>query len=310
MSIFEKFVPVDMVSIGKIPGVYKAANKDTGEYYIGASSKLSNRINAHISALKNGKHNGHGKSEFQKVFNGSQDFTFEVILTETKEAAFSLEKMIISQCLEDTFCMNMVNSPGIPVEVSDTTKEKIRDSLNSRYASGEVSPCKGRKSTDLTREKIAIASKKKWENLEYRQKQMEIFNSPEFKERMSKLHSGKTESEETRMRKSVAKKGIPQSKELIKKRADALRGRVKSEEELESFKLKLRETISGLPEDKNNKRLGTLAESSKLAAEKTRLPIIFNGTKYKSRSEAIKGEGISSSTFYKLLREQGYEVKK
>ena len=310
MSIQDNFIPLDPNSEEEIVAVYKSHNPNTGQYYIGASSDVVARISNHLSRLKNKKHRRDGNSKFQEAFDRDSNFTFSIIPTLTKEEAFKLEKDLIASHLDDPLCINAVNSTGIPPSLSEEARKKISETLKKRFADGAPPHGLGRNVSDETKQKMSKASKKVWENESYREEAIKRINDPESKKRQSLLLTGRTDSEETKHKKSIAKKGIPQSEELIKKRADSLRGRVKPKEELESSKLKLRETIASLSDIDQQKRLKRIAEAGKEGSDKTKIPICFNGKEYSSRSEAIKGEGISPATFYKRLKEQGFEVKK
>jgi len=57
--------------------------------------------------------------------------------------------------------------------LSNETKEKISNKLK-----GRISPNKGNKLSDEAKEKISKRSKKLWENDEYRNKMIEVFNRP------------------------------------------------------------------------------------------------------------------------------------
>ena len=59
-------------------GIYKIANKGTGDFYIGSAVNLNSRISIHKSTLKN---NVHHNIILQRIYNkyGLDKLSFEVI---------------------------------------------------------------------------------------------------------------------------------------------------------------------------------------------------------------------------------------
>ena len=304
---FKLFIPIEDIAEEQKTVVYLAQNTN-GEFYIGATTDKKRRIYNHLYQLKNNIH-GKGKDLFQQAYNRNPDFNFKAFPVETKNEAFQLENSLIKKYIDDDKCLNMDNVRPPPV-VTDETRKKISIAVRLHNENREFNPHIGRKISEETRQKMSLASKKTWEIPATREKMLSFLRSDEFREKIGNVHRGKIESEETRMKKSLAKKGIPQDPEFVKKRTAFLIGRKRPQELNERLTAENREKINALTEEENEKRLLKLKSSSQLGANKTRIPINFNGKSYSSISEAIKAEKISSSTFYKLIKQQGYEVGK
>jgi predicted GIY-YIG superfamily endonuclease len=305
---FDHFTALSNIDNDAETVVYKAENLNTKEFYIGATTQKNKRIAKHIRSLATNTHNPNGEDLFQKAYNRDPNFIFTVIPVDTKNEAFELEKQLIKHFRGDQLCLNMTGSV-LPPDVTDETRAKISIAVKAHYANCENNTRIGRKLSEDHKKKISEGSIKNWEDPEYRMKLMTFLTSDQFRKKIGDVHRGKVESDETRLKKSLSKKGIPQSPELIEKRAAALRGRSLSPPELIARTENIRKKIENLSEAENQNRLEQLARQSVIGANKVRRSIEYNGTIYSSISEAIQAEKISSATMYKRLKQQGYKVR-
>lgn len=307
MCLDENFVPSNELPANEQTVVYIAENK-SGKFYIGSTGQKDRRLKIHIQTLSKNKHGGNGTDLFQKAFNEDPTFDFKVCPVPNREIAFQLEKELIIKSRNNPSCLNMKDAIP-PPPVTDITRKKLSESGKKAYENGRISPTLGTKLSEERKNEISEYSKNIWQNPEKREKMMSYLTSDDFKSKISKIHKNKIETPETRLKKSQAKKGIPQNPEHIEKRAAALRGRIIPVEEATVRNEKIKEYIINLSEEDKSKRLLRLKEQSLLGAAKTRRPIFYNGRQYSSVLEAIKTEGISSSTMYKILNQSNSEVQ-
>ena len=315
MDSFDKFLPVEEIPLELEIAVYKAENQNTGHFYIGATKQLRTRINAHIHTLMNNDHNsGGGTDLFQKAYNWDQDFQFTAMPVETREEAFKIEKELIQKHRGNPLCVNMKDAvPSAPV--TEATRAKISEASRSHWQDPEYRA----KVTDSLkivsqspdrRKLLSEYSKARWKDPEQRANMEQYLRSPEFKAIISATSTGRIDTEETRLKRSQTKKGIPQSPELVEKRVAPLRGRTRSPETVEACKAGAHRRVTEMSENDKAARLERIAEASKKGAEKVKRSVVYNGVQYESVSAVLRDIGGSSATLYKKLKAQGYEVQK
>lgn len=163
----------------KRSGVYKITNKENGKFYIGSSKDITNRFSQHRSALRKGIHsNQHLQNAW--VLYGEAAFVFEII-----EECILDKSMIIGR--EQHYIDNMkpeynilrIAGSRLGSKMSEQTKAKI----------------KANHSTPEYREK---ARKKRLE-------QPPLSN--ETKQKISQKLSGRSMSEDTKLKLSEATRG-------------------------------------------------------------------------------------------------------
>ena len=105
---------------------------------------------------------------------------------------------------------------------------------------------------------------------------------------------GCKDSEETRLKKSVSKKGIPQSAELVEKRAEANRGQFRSPETCERI---------GLAKKGNQFWLGKShsQESRQLLSAAKKKPVVIDGQSYPSISDAAQQLELSIASTHRRV---------
>jgi len=145
-------------------GIYKIFNKLNGRIYVGSAKEFKNRWKQHAASLKANRHqNKFLQSDYNKC--GSEVFVFEIIeITECdKQGRLLIEERHIKEYYDNgKDCYNLC------------------DRAVSREGYKAKDP-------EETRRKVSAASKKNWENPEYRDKRekalKEALSDPEVKER-------------------------------------------------------------------------------------------------------------------------------
>jgi len=166
-------------------GIYKIANKMTGDFYIGSAVDIKQRFKNHKSELK---YNRHPNIILQRVFNkyGLENLQFEIIET--------------------------VNNTNKLIEI----EQLYLDNLNPKYNILKIAGSRlGTKHSKETRKKLSDSHKGP------RPYRLGFKHSEESKMKMSVGHTGKSLSEEHKRKIGKAGKGRKQSKEWIQKRVEA-----------------------------------------------------------------------------------------
>jgi group I intron endonuclease len=184
----------------KTVGIYGLRNKVTGKWYIGQSVNLRHRRSAHFSKLRR---NSHRSQHLQSAFNkyGQDAFAFCVLAVCPKELLDSQERYWILRfnCTNPNFGYNSDTGGNINKHHSPTTKKKIANALQG-IKRGPMS----------TEHKAKI------------QKANREFGSRSWTEENLKMGSkclkgkpstflGKTHSTKSKLKMSLARKGIPWS---------------------------------------------------------------------------------------------------
>lgn len=89
----------------KSPAAYFIINRLTGDFYIGSTKNIKNRLNRHICLLVNRKHY---LVKLQNTFH-SPDVAFLdvcIILTPTREIAYDVEQLLLDRCFGNGCCLN------------------------------------------------------------------------------------------------------------------------------------------------------------------------------------------------------------
>lgn len=117
-------------------GIYMFFNVISGKRYIGSSVNIYNRIHEHIHNLKANKaHNQHFQNAWNKY--GESAFMFCVLEYCPENIRFEREQYYINTLQpEYNLTLNVVANLGH--EVSKETKEKISNTLKSKYSTGEL----------------------------------------------------------------------------------------------------------------------------------------------------------------------------
>lgn len=138
-------------------GIYKITNLASGKLYIGSSSDLMKRKTEHFRLLRLKKHcNKHLQSAFNKY--GESNFIFEIVLYCDLEKLIAEEQRFIDfyEAYKNGYNLCPIANTTAGRAVSEERRKKISQSLK-----GRVSPMKGRKHSEETKQKISLSEKGK-----------------------------------------------------------------------------------------------------------------------------------------------------
>jgi len=221
--------------------IYKITNEINGKGYIGKSKRPEKRMQEHFNRRK---YENFAIHHAIKKY-GKDNFRFEIIAETTKEEVDELEIKLIAEhktfITEHGYNETRGGDGGI---MSEDVRKKISETLKRKYANGEIkipekseegrrriseakmgnSWNKGRVFTEEHRKNLSKSSKgkKKRPRTEEEKKRQSILLktkyasgelvakscSEEQKEKLRQLHTGKKHTEETKLKMSLAQKGI------------------------------------------------------------------------------------------------------
>ena len=109
-----------------ISGIYKIANKVTGDFYVGSSTNLKYRLNEHASDLRK---NIHCNSYLQRVYNkyGSDSLLFVIVEhVENKNKLIEIEQFYINN-LNPKYNICKIAGSSLGKKHSKKSKKKMSD---------------------------------------------------------------------------------------------------------------------------------------------------------------------------------------
>ena len=226
-------------------GFYILHNPNTDETYVG-SGVLDKRKKTHDYFLKN---NDHYNYKLQEAYNKDPNFDFVAVPTETREEAFDAEQSIINEFKGNPLLLNI--------------------SLDARVVSVG-------KHSDETKEKNRQATKKRWEDPEWR---IKVINAQ---------NNGKAlmTDEQKLLRKESLVKALKQS-HASGTRIPTL-GQTRSIEFCEQNSNKIKEKWKD-PEYQETQRLARIGKM----IGPNKKPVNIDGTQYNSIAEAASAFGMS-----------------
>ena len=292
----EKQRHIESMSFSELPeyrfmGVYYIQNTVSGKFYVGSSQDVFKRIGDHFNLLKNGNHhNIHLQRAYTK--HGVENFAWGICdEVIDAEQLLSIEQEWIDAMGDYNICTEAGSTRGY--KASDETKAKL-----SALFSGERNPMYGTKRPDIA-------------------------------ELMSRVHGGKSLTEEHKRKcsdalkghrgpwdnpESVAKiiaagraanTGRKHSAETRAKVADASRGRVKSDETREKLRIastgrKHRPEIKALIGDmKRGKRIKFSEEEIRKRTERI---LVARASLTEEQKEALKAKSAETRRRNKELK--------
>lgn len=160
-------------------GIYQIMNKFSGDFYIGSSVNISNRLGNHIRRLRSNKHdNQHLQNAWNKY--GANNFEFKVILYCDKEMCIYYEQACIDGLKPEYNILPTAGSPlghkhtsetrtkmsaaRIGIKLSDETRAKMSAcQLGKKYSDEHKAKLRaahlGHKHSEETKAKIGLASR-------------------------------------------------------------------------------------------------------------------------------------------------------
>lgn len=178
-------------------GIYSIKNLVTNQLYIGSAININNRFKIHKKELRK---NIHTNNKLQNSWNkyGEESFIFtpeEIV--ENKKDLIKTEQEWLDVLWTSFNLYNICPTAGscLGRRFSEESKEKM-----SKSHKGKPAPMLGKHHTDKTKETLAIAAKKQWDDVRQGKRLLEK----------------KIVSSETREKQSLVKKGIKFSTEQKK----------------------------------------------------------------------------------------------
>ena len=121
-------------------GIYMIINTLNGKKYVGSSRNLYDRLHGHVHHLKRGTHhNKHLQAACNKY--GIKNFDYS-ILEYCEESKVFIREQYYIDCLKPEYNKSDNVIGNLNTEVSQETREKIRQTLKRKYKSGELVPYK------------------------------------------------------------------------------------------------------------------------------------------------------------------------
>ena len=113
-------------------GIYSLINLENGKRYIGSSKNLYNRLNDHLSLLRNNRsHNKHLQSSWNK--NGEENFIYSILELCEEQIRFEREQYYID-FIHPEFNFSEHVIANTDRMVSEEQKKKIYDTVCSRIS--------------------------------------------------------------------------------------------------------------------------------------------------------------------------------
>ena len=211
-------------------GIYKITNRTNGRFYIGSTKQFKCRWKQHLGSLALNKHsNKFLQADYKKC--GEPAFLFEV-LEETageKEQRLEREQHYLNLYVGTINCYNFAKTAAWTIEGvkhSEQANSAKSETMKKRWAedkdfkermTGENHPSYGNPRTEEVKKAI---SEKAMGN----QRFLGRHQSDEAKKKIGEGNKGIAHSIEQNEQHSVAMTGRKQSSEVVKKRADSIRG--------------------------------------------------------------------------------------
>lgn len=169
-----------------ISGIYKIFNKSSHNFYIGSTINISKRIREHKNAMKRGEHHSH---ILQRAFNkyGIDEFEFKTLIICNKKDLLMYEQKALD-VLKPKYNISLNAGSVSGVKRSEETIQKLKDSWKKRG----ISEAQKRHLAEMS---IGNIGRKKEISLEQRAK-------------ISATLTGRKQSDEVKLKKSLATKGI------------------------------------------------------------------------------------------------------
>lgn len=188
-------------------GIYKIANKITGDFYIGSAINLKNRFYRHNTTLNLNKHqNRHLQNAYNKY--GKHAFEFVIIeLVPNKNSLIKREQFYIDK-LNPIYNICKIANSSLGIKRTEDTKHKLSlAKKGNKNALGAVR-------SEKTKQQISNSCKKLKNALGHKHT---IESKRKISENNSKYWKNKNRSEDTKLKISKSKKGKKLSEGAIYK---------------------------------------------------------------------------------------------
>lgn len=186
------------------PGIYKIINTISGRIYIGQAKSFKQRWYGHSRSLRSGKHqNKFIQNDYSKCLEqvGNDDFiefhVVEVMNESTKAERKEREEHWINQFYDKQInCYNFQkivqgNERSCYSLTPEETRKKQSNSLkkametNPEFKQKSIEQLMKNKSNPVVMGKITQATQQRWQDPEYYNKLVGVFNKPEHRQKLS-----------------------------------------------------------------------------------------------------------------------------
>lgn len=179
-----------------ISGIYVLVNKENGNFYIGSSSNVNNRLKSHKKMIESKNHTNKKIKEDSLVYD---------------ESCFFGKK--IMDLPNDVFILREVEQMFIDYFYNESNFYNIHPKARGGALDGEKNPMYGKKHSKESREKMSINSS--GENYSHKENKEEII--AKMQSAISTRFHGHKHSEETKRMYSIVRTGTKRSEETKEK---------------------------------------------------------------------------------------------
>lgn len=172
------------------PAAYALIHTTSGQVYVGSTKDLYKRISQHRTALRASSHKNRN---LQEAYDRDPRFNLTYKATETPEEALDVEQELITNLMSTGKLLNRSPDARLAnkgVALSEEAKEAIRQRTQEQFSSQEAR----RRHSELSRDK--------WQDPEYRAKQMGKPKSVQTRETISTIMKDKWKDPEYRKKMS------------------------------------------------------------------------------------------------------------
>lgn len=195
-TFYQDMSPVILLIDMNISGIYKIINRVNEKYYVGSSENIKVRWSKHKTCLK---YNRHWNSKLQNAWNkyGKENFEFVIVENQIPSAQLlETEQKYLDVCKQNPETNYMISydavSPMRGRKSSEETRQKLRNrTLPKENYFGRIPPNKGMKMSDEQKEKLRLAANKQFTD-EFRKQHSELCKSKEHRDKISNGKKDKT----------------------------------------------------------------------------------------------------------------------
>ena len=193
-------------------GIYRILCIKNGRYYYGSSKNVDRRWSIHQSKLRRGVHdNSHMQNAYDK--HGEQSFRYEFIKAVPNDKLFEVENEYLNEYVGKRNCFNINKRAECPIlwgEDNPSKRPEVRQKISEWHT--------GRKLSQETKSRISKSKKGKPNGWLGRTHSEETKSKQSVANKENPPWRGKHHSEETKKKMSLSSKGqIPWNKGLKKK---------------------------------------------------------------------------------------------
>lgn len=154
--VARKLVNAESVKVNNRPACYTIYNNETGNCYVGSTSKIGNRVNQHKQTLAKGNHSNKNLQKEYDELKDKESMVVHIALMDTVEEAKQREQLILDEGFDSGVLLNVSNNAYCPSKGYDRA-----DCTAKTTATKNTPECKL---------KTSITSTANWKNEELRRK--------------------------------------------------------------------------------------------------------------------------------------------